>query len=951
MRAVLTRTFCLLLLAAGATPLGAAEITPQQRDFFESRVRPLLASKCYSCHSQKAKAVKGGLLLDSQAGLAKGGDSGPVVIPGQPEKSLLIAAIQYRDTEMPPDGKLSKSQIATLVQWVVLGAPWPAETSTGLPSQTRQYNWQELRQEHWAWQPVQRPDLPAVQDPQWVKNPIDFFVLAQLEANKLQHAPAADKRSLIRRAYFDLIGLPPRPEDITAFLTDTRPDAYVRLVDKLLASPQYGERWGRHWLDVARYSDGLGGFGQGRLPHAYQYRDWITNAFNRDLSYDQFVRLQVAGPADANSPDAPATGFLALGPTYKSDGGDPDSKAQAQSETLDDRVDTFSRGFLGLTVSCARCHDHKFDPIPTSDYYSLAGVFNNTRSAISPFAPPEIVQQYQQAQQAIKQLDAAAKKLQGEYTRGGRKPTPAEQQKLKQLKDQSDHAKRVAPPRYPEIHSLVDSGSRDMAIALRGNLRKPGPVAPRRPLRILSESEPAPFKTKGSGRQELAEAITQPGNPLTARVMVNRIWQHHLGRALVRSPSNFGTLGEPPTHPLLLDWLADEFIRHDWSIKHLHRTIMTSATYQLSSRFDSYAFNQDGDNRLIWRMNPRRLDVEAWRDSLLQVTGELDQQFGGPPTEQLLGSRRRTLYTVISRNRDRFESDEFLKLFDFPTPRATSAQRKTSTVPQQFLFMLNSSFMINRAKALAARLEASATDDATRIENAYQLLFSRPPSRSERTLALAFLQPTAAEEPSSPVAPRKPMPGADLLIADFEGPTYGNWTTSGEAFGPGPAPGTLPGQMAVSGFQGRGLVNSFYGGDRTTGKLTSPPIDIQRKHIHFLIGGGKYPGSTCMNLLVDGKVVRTATGPNDRGGGSEKLAQATWDVTEFLGKKAVIEIVDQRTGGWGHINVDHLVQSNQQRAASPVLASQPQAVTRPALTRWQQYAQVLLSSNEFMFTR
>ncbi|MCP4811503.1 MAG: DUF1549 domain-containing protein, partial [Planctomycetaceae bacterium] len=229
MRAVLTRTFCSLLLAAGATPLVAAEITPQQRDFFETRVRPLLASKCYSCHSQKAKAVKGGLLLDSQAGLAKGGDSGPAVIPGQPDKSLLIAAIQYRDTEMPPDGKLSKSQIATLVQWVVLGAPWPAETSTGLPSQTRQYNWQELRQEHWAWQPVQRPDFPTVQDPQWVKNPIDFFVLAQLEANKLQHVATADKRSLIRRAYFDLIGLPPRPEDIAAFLTDTRPDAYVRL--------------------------------------------------------------------------------------------------------------------------------------------------------------------------------------------------------------------------------------------------------------------------------------------------------------------------------------------------------------------------------------------------------------------------------------------------------------------------------------------------------------------------------------------------------------------------------------------------------------------------------------------------------------------------------------------------------------------------------------------------
>ncbi|MEO2023405.1 MAG: PSD1 and planctomycete cytochrome C domain-containing protein, partial [Pirellulaceae bacterium] len=761
MRAALQRTAFLLLVATGTTPVDAAEISPQQRDFFETRVRPLLASKCYSCHSQKAKAVKGGLLLDSQAGLTKGGDSGVVVVPGQPEKSLLIAAIQYRDTEMPPDGKLNKMQIATLVQWVALGAPWPAETSTGLPSQAREYNWQELRQEHWAWQPVKRPGLPTVQESQWIKNPIDFFVLARLEANALQHAPPADRRTLIRRAYFDLIGLPPRPEEIAAFIADSRPDAYVRIIDNLLARPQYGERWGRHWLDVARYSDGLGGFGQGRLPHAYQYRDWITNAFNRDLSYDRFVRLQIAGPADANSLDTPATGFLALGPTYKSDGGDPDSKAQAQSETLDDRVDTFSRGFLGLTVSCARCHDHKFDPIPTIDYYSLAGVFNNTRSTISPFASPEIVQQYQQAQQVIKQLDAQAKKLQGEYTKGGRKPTPVEQERLKQLRDQSAHAKRVAPPRYPEIHSLVDSGNRDMPIALRGNLRKPGPVAPRRPLRILSEGEPPLFQAKGSGRQELAESITQPGNPLTARVMVNRIWQHHLGRALVRSPSNFGTLGESPTHPLLLDWLATEFIRHGWSIKHLHRTIMTSSSYQMSSRFDSQAFNRDGDNRLVWRMNPRRLDVEAWRDSLLQVTGELDQHFGGPPTEQLLGSRRRTLYTVISRNRDRFESDEFLKLFDFPTPRATSAQRKTSTVPQQFLFMLNSTFMIDRAKALAARLEASANDDATRIDNAYQLLYGRQPSSGERTLGLAFLEPKIATKKPRAVAATRPMPAGD----------------------------------------------------------------------------------------------------------------------------------------------------------------------------------------------
>lgn len=951
MRIALQLTIALPLLVAGAAGvLVGAEITAEQRDFFESKVRPLLAAKCYTCHSHKAKAVKGGLLLDSLSGVTKGGDSGPVVVAGEPQKSLLIAAIQYRDNEMPPDGKLAATQIATLVKWVEMGAPWPKEISQGLPSQARQYNWHQLRREHWAWQPVKRPALPAVNDPQWVQNPIDFFILARLESAGMQPATAAGKRSLLRRAYLDLIGLPPTPAEMKAFSEDQRPDAYQRVIDNLLSRPQYGERWGRHWLDVARYSDGLGGFGQPRLPHAYQYRDWTTRALNRDLPYDQFIRLQIAGPTEPGSADAPATGFLALGPTYKSDGGDPDSKAQAQSETLDDRVDTFSRGFLGLTVSCARCHDHKFDPIPTIDYYSLAGVFNNTRSAISPFAPADIVQQFQQSQQTIKQLDAAIKKLQAESTKGGRKPTPEETAQLQKLRDQSAEAKRTAPAKHPEIHTLVDSGSRDMPVALRGNLRKPGPVAPRRSLRILSETEPQPF-TQGSGRRELAAAITRPDNPLTARVMVNRIWQHHLGRALVRTPSNFGTLGEPPTHPLLLDWLATEFVNNGWSMKQLHRTIMLSATYQMSSRFNAQTFASDGDNRLVWRMNPRRLEVEAWRDSLLTVSGELDQRLGGPPTDNLLNSRRRTLYTVISRNRDRFESDDFLKLFDFPAPRATSAGRKTSTVPQQFLFMLNSPFMVNRAKALALRLEASAADDSTRIANAYQLLFSRQPSSTERAMGLAFLQPDKVTKEPATVAKTSAPKGGDLLIADFEGPTYGDWKTTGEAFGPGPAAGTLSGQMTVTGFQGRGLVNSFYRGDGTTGTLTSPPLKIQRKYIHFLVGGGKYPGATCINLLVAGKAVRTATGPNNRGGGSEKLSWATWDVSEFLDQQATIQIIDQRTGGWGHINVDHLFQSNQQHEASQVVQEKPAIIVKAKLTRWQQYAQVLLSSNEFMQLR
>jgi hypothetical protein len=369
----------------------------------------------------------------------------------------------------------------------------------------------------------------------------------------------------------------------------------------------------------------------------------------------------------------------------------------------------------------------------------------------------------------------------------------------------------------------------------------------------------------------------------------------------------------------------------------------------MSSGFNEKAFAVDGDNKLLWRFSPRRLTVESWRDSLLEVSGELKTDLGGPPSEKILSDRRRTLYTVISRNGDRFESDVFLRLFDFPAPRATSAGRVTSTVPQQFLFMLNSEFMVQRARQFADRLQRQFDDERQRIEGAYELLYGRAPSDKELELGLAFLAPE--QPPIKPTEPAVSSLGEDLQIADFEGSSYGNWTVTGEAFGPGPAQGTLPGQMEVSGFRGRGLVNSFFKGDGTTGTLTSPPISLERKYIHFLVGGGKYPGTTCINLLVEGKVVRTATGPNDRGGGSEKLAWASWDVSEFQAKQAVIQIIDQRTGGWGHINVDHLFQSNRAVDSSQPPQQKGPATAESRLTRWQQYAQVLLSSNEFMFMR
>mgnify|MGYP001355092625 CR=1 FL=1 len=526
----------------------------------------------------------------------------------------------------------------------------------------------ELRQGHWAFRPVERTELPQVKDDGWPQNEIDRFPLARLEAAGIEPAPPADPRMLVRRMSFDLLGLPPTPGEIELFVSamnTDRPAAVAELIDRLLDSPHYGERWGRHWLDVARYSEGKGGSTNDvELEEAWKYRDWVIAAFNRDLPYDDFIKQQIAGD---QIPDGEriARGFLDLGPTYSSDGGDPDSTAQAQGETLDDRIDTLTRGVLALTVSCARCHDHKFDPIPQQDYYSIAGVFHE---------------------------------------------------------------------------------GTDMHVAIRGNLLQPGELAPRRFLRIVAVGNPTRFNN-GDGRVELAEAVADPQNPLTARVFVNRVWMHHFSKAIVRTPSNFGVLGEAPTHPQLLDWLAADFVQSGWSVKALHRKIMRSATYQMSSRFDKHAMQIDGDNRLLWRMNPRRLDVEAWRDTILAATGELDRTVGGAPTEDG-NSLRRTIYFKISRNGDQFAADEFLQIFDFPLMRATVAKRPKTIVPQQFLFILNSPFMIDRATALAARLESEATADQARVNRAYLLLYGRLPTDHEIQVGLEYVNGAADEEKS-----------------------------------------------------------------------------------------------------------------------------------------------------------------------------------------------------------
>src|SRR5262245_46621352 len=556
---------CLLLcwlsvlgpLAGFAAAEGKAPPDPAQAEFFEKQVRPLLAENCWQCHGPDKQ--KGGLRLDSQAALLQGGDSGPAVIPGKPDDSRLIRAIHYNDTpRMPPKKKLAAEQVETLTAWVKMGAPWPEATAEVRPPAPGLKITAKERA-FWSFQPVKEPPLPAVNDRAWPRAPIDYFVLAKLEENGLRPAGPADKRTLIRRATFDLIGLPPTPEEVDAFLADDSPDAFAKVVDRLLASPHYGERWGRHWLDVARYGEDQAHTFQARkYPDGFRYRDWVVRAFNTDMPYDRFVMEQIAGDL-LDGPDREerlaALGYFTVGPVYY---------GKAVADELDDRIDTLCRGFLGLTAACARCHDHKFDPISQQDYYALQGVFASTDYKEYVLTPD-----------------------------GG-----IDDKAVSDPTDKMARDNKKGEARKPVLHALTEGKPANARVNLRGNPANLGDEVPRRFLAVLAGDEPPPF-TQGSGRLELARAVASPDNPLTARVLVNRVWMHHFGRGIVSTPGNFGSLGERPTHPELLDYLAARFVADGWSIKKLHREILLSATYQLSSWHDDSNSREDPDNRLL----------------------------------------------------------------------------------------------------------------------------------------------------------------------------------------------------------------------------------------------------------------------------------------------------------------------------------------------------------------
>lgn len=921
------------LIAALFVPmvlLQAAEPTAEQTEFFEKKIRGVLVERCYKCHSQESEKVKGGLLLDSRAGMLKGGDNGPVIVPGDPDRSLLIKAVRYadEDLQMPPKNKkLPDQEIADLEAWVKMGAPDPRQEKVAASAKPD-------ARKHWAFQPIGQPPIPAVKERGDVRTPIDNFIVAKLEANKLRLAPPADKRTLIRRATFDLTGLPPTFEEVEAFVNDTSPNAFPKVVDRLLASPHYGERWGRYWLDVARYADTKGyvyGREEKRFVHSYAYRDWVVKALNEDMPYDRFLKLQIAAdqmPA-ADRDSLAAMGFLTVGKRFLG----------VVHDIIDDRIDVLSRGTLGLTVSCARCHDHKFDPIPTADYYSLYGVFANsterivelrgqdqnakdfleydtelqrredtfrtalnqkreeqsiklrarvndylaqvldvqsltseefysflsaddvnpvvvrrwhsyllqTAKAFNPIWAPwhafakipakefsekagTVMDSFTDPKSTVNPLVAAAFKnetpssmrevaqVYGKLLADVNKKWTDEVGKKSSLTKDEEALRQVlyaddSPCIVPSIaladmewyfdeptrlqlnllsqqierwmvespgappHSVIledRAEQKNPHIFKRGNPANLGEEVPRRAPAILSGPDRKAF-AKGSGRLELANIIASKDNPLTARVMVNRIWQHHFGAGLVRTPSDFGTRCEAPSHPELLDWLARDFMENGWSVKKLHRLIMLSSVYRQSSepvisealasalntnlKPQEAAFSPPADtdpqNKLLSHFPRQRLDFESLRDSMLFASGELDLQMGGKPQELFMApfSKRRAVYGYL----DRQILPGTLRIFDFASPDMHSPQRSETTVPQQALFFMNSQFVVERAKALAAHPAVAAPKSPEqKIGAIYRLVYEREPTPLQVKLGMQYIQ--SAEEAKSAEPEEKPVP-------------------------------------------------------------------------------------------------------------------------------------------------------------------------------------------------
>ncbi len=780
----------LVLLVPLLAPIAsAAEPKPDSAavEHFEKTVRPLLVEHCGGCHINKAK---GGLKLDSRANLLKGGDTGPAVVPGDAAKSLLVKSLHYDgELKMPSNGKLKPHEIEAITKWVADGAVWPTADSgvsvvkPGGPLFTPE------QKQFWAFQPVKRPDIPGT-------NAIDFLVQQRLDKAGLKLSSPADKRTLLRRVSFDLIGLPPTPEDLAVFEKDTTPEAFEKVVDKLLASPHYGERWGRHWLDVARYADTNGMDENTLFGNAWRYRDYVVNSLNADKPYDQFLREQIAGDLLPPTDDVKvkrerlaALGFLALGPKLLAE---PD-KQKMLLDIADEQLDTLGKSVLGLTLGCARCHDHKFDPIPTRDYYSLLAVFTSTRTmrnlntvakaferSLDGPEKPEVTK----ARADLEKLRKEVREIETEFG----KTKVDDKAKRGELHEKAEvrraAIKKLEPTiPLPEFYLGVEEGTaaaygtapRNLHVQIRGNYTTPGEEAPAVFLRIMvgesqspfvntkpnSASQPEANKTRfgssreRSGRLELVNWLTDPKHPLTARVFVNRVWQHHFGEGLVRTPDNFGRLGERPTHRELLDWLASEFVRQGWSLNKLHKHILLSRAYQQAVGTPP---DTDPDNRLLSCFPRRRLDAESLRDSLLVVSGQLDRTVGGTihtgnnldyVGEVKYDTTRRSIYLPVVRGK----LFPFFITFDFPDPGVTVGKRSTTTVAPQALYLLNNPFVKGLAERLADRVTEAKTP-AERVTRLYRLALLREPTTVEAERVLAFVAVYAKAEKETSKAER-----------------------------------------------------------------------------------------------------------------------------------------------------------------------------------------------------
>lgn len=743
------RSLALWLMAGVCAASEPQTPTAEQISFFESKIRPVLTEQCYSCHSADAKSLKASLQVDHRAGLLAGGESGPAVVPGKPDESLLIGAIKYEDFEMPPKGKLPADVIADFERWVTMGLPDPRVGEVVRPAQKIDI---EQGRKFWSFQPIAQPAVPQVDASDWPIGEIDRFLLARLAETPITPAADADRATWLRRVKFDLVGLPPSLKEIDDFTADDSANAYEIVVDRLLASPHFGERWGRHWLDIARFAESSGGGRSLVFKDAWRYRDYVIQAFNNDKPLDEFIVEQIAGDLLPHaSPEAEhnhlvATGYLLLGAhNYEEQ-----DKQQLEMDIVDEQLDTIGRGLLGMTLACARCHDHKFDPIPTADYYALAGILRSTAVVVHENVSRWNTRRLPMEPEAIAALDAHKKDVAALVKKiAAAKKAKEPAKDIKAMETRLTILREDAPPELEAMAAADAKQIDDCQICVRGSVRQRGAMVPRGVLQVATLNVLPEMPANASGRRELAEWIASPKNPLTARVYVNRAWHYLFGAGLVPTLDNFGSTGEMPSHPELLDFLAKRFMDDAWSTKKLVRQLVLSRAYRMSTANNSQAAAIDPENRLLWRMNIRRLDAESIRDAMLVVGGKLDLKVGGPnildskalhaakadvPTEygyQFTDSRR-SVYTPAFRNR----VHELFEVFDFANLNAAVAERSVTTVAPQALWMLNSPFVMEQARTAAERtLEQSDLNDEERIEHAFRVALGRRPTAEEAAIA------------------------------------------------------------------------------------------------------------------------------------------------------------------------------------------------------------------------